>query len=162
MHGHGDKPYLCRYEDCDRSIEGNGFPRRWNLLDHMKRVHNDSGPSSAGCASPSTSSASTPPPAKVIMASRKKRLTSASESVSIKRPKPSRAPCKLASKIDLEPSPPFKGKTRQHLSKKCPQQHIAVAEPLDGLNSPGFFEYQHMTTDYTELDFRLLDADHVF
>lgn len=41
MHGHGDKPFLCSYEGCDRAMPGNGFPRQWNLRDHMKRVHND-------------------------------------------------------------------------------------------------------------------------
>jgi hypothetical protein len=39
LHGHGDNPYLCLFEGCDRSIQGYGFPRRWNLYDHMKRVH---------------------------------------------------------------------------------------------------------------------------
>ena len=43
MHGHGDKPFLCEYEGCDRGLTGNGFPRHWNLMDHMKRVHNDPG-----------------------------------------------------------------------------------------------------------------------
>ncbi|RFU75176.1 hypothetical protein TARUN_7076 [Trichoderma arundinaceum] len=51
LHGHGDKPFLCMYEDCERSILGSGFPRQWNLRDHMKRVHNDHG--STG-ASPTT------------------------------------------------------------------------------------------------------------
>ncbi|KAH6687469.1 hypothetical protein F5X68DRAFT_134185 [Plectosphaerella plurivora] len=41
MHGHGDKPFLCSYDGCDRSMPGNGFPRQWNLRDHMRRVHND-------------------------------------------------------------------------------------------------------------------------
>jgi hypothetical protein len=45
MHGHGDKPYLCSYDSCDRSVAGNGFPRHWNLRDHMRRVHNDPGQS---------------------------------------------------------------------------------------------------------------------
>jgi hypothetical protein len=40
MHGHGEKPFLCRFDGCDRGIPGNGFPRHWNLRDHMKRVHN--------------------------------------------------------------------------------------------------------------------------
>jgi hypothetical protein len=54
MHGHGDKPYLCTYEGCDRSLPGSGFPRNWNLRDHMRRVHNDNGsslPSSHGGSS---------------------------------------------------------------------------------------------------------------
>ncbi|PQE11372.1 c2h2 transcription factor protein [Rutstroemia sp. NJR-2017a BVV2] len=56
MHGHGDKPFLCKYEGCERGVAGNGFPRRWNLYDHMKRVHNDQTTSkdvrSNGSASP--------------------------------------------------------------------------------------------------------------
>jgi len=43
MHGHGEKPYLCTYEGCERSQPGHGFPRQWNLRDHMRRVHNDNG-----------------------------------------------------------------------------------------------------------------------
>jgi hypothetical protein len=41
MHGHGDKPYFCTYKGCERNVPGNGFPRYWNLRDHIKRVHND-------------------------------------------------------------------------------------------------------------------------
>ena len=32
-------PYLCKFLECDRARDGNGFPRRWNQRDHMKRVH---------------------------------------------------------------------------------------------------------------------------
>lgn len=39
MHNHGHNPYLCDYKGCDRAKEGNGFPRKWNQRDHMKRVH---------------------------------------------------------------------------------------------------------------------------
>ncbi|KAI9664897.1 MAG: hypothetical protein M1821_006345 [Bathelium mastoideum] len=35
-----------RYKDCERSIPGNGFPRRYNLFDHMKRVHDYKAPAS--------------------------------------------------------------------------------------------------------------------
>jgi hypothetical protein len=30
--------------DCDRAAQGHGFPRRYNLFDHMKRVHQYDGP----------------------------------------------------------------------------------------------------------------------
>lgn len=43
MHGHGDKPYLCPHAGCDRALPGFGFPRQWNLKDHMRRVHHDDG-----------------------------------------------------------------------------------------------------------------------
>lgn len=39
LHGHGDNPHLCFWEGCERSVPGYGFPRRWNLYDHMRRVH---------------------------------------------------------------------------------------------------------------------------
>ncbi|KAK4151245.1 hypothetical protein C8A00DRAFT_45507 [Chaetomidium leptoderma] len=58
MHGHGEKPYLCTYEGCERSISGHGFPRQWNLRDHMRRVHNDNG-TAAPPASPPASGATT-------------------------------------------------------------------------------------------------------
>ena len=37
MHFYGKNPHLCHYAGCDRAVEG--FPRRWNLNDHMRRVH---------------------------------------------------------------------------------------------------------------------------
>ena len=61
MHGHGDKPYLCTYEGCDRAHPGNGFPRQWNLKDHMRRVHNDSGASLNMAGSPPTQPAASQP-----------------------------------------------------------------------------------------------------
>ncbi|PSR94400.1 hypothetical protein BD289DRAFT_480547 [Coniella lustricola] len=45
MHGHGTKPYPCTFKGCDRAQPGNGFPRKWNLQDHMQRVHNAAPPS---------------------------------------------------------------------------------------------------------------------
>ncbi|KAF2796009.1 hypothetical protein K505DRAFT_323658 [Melanomma pulvis-pyrius CBS 109.77] len=44
MHGHGSRPHLCHFSDCERSVPGHGFPRRYNLFDHMKRVHDFTGP----------------------------------------------------------------------------------------------------------------------
>lgn len=39
LHGHGKDPYRCKFPNCDRAVEGMGFPRKWNLGDHMRRVH---------------------------------------------------------------------------------------------------------------------------
>lgn len=44
MHGHGARPHLCHFSDCERAVPGHGFPRRYNLFDHMKRVHQYDGP----------------------------------------------------------------------------------------------------------------------
>ncbi|KAK0621471.1 hypothetical protein B0T17DRAFT_291695 [Bombardia bombarda] len=65
MHGHGEKPYLCSYEGCERSLTGHGFPRQWNLRDHMRRVHNDNG-TVAQAASP-------PPPTAAVATSTRGR-----------------------------------------------------------------------------------------
>lgn len=39
LHNHGINPYLCKFPGCERARHDNGFPRRWNQRDHMKRVH---------------------------------------------------------------------------------------------------------------------------
>ncbi|KAJ5593988.1 uncharacterized protein N7459_000196 [Penicillium hispanicum] len=57
LHGHGDNPHLCLWEGCERSVPGYGFPRRWNLYDHMRRVHDYA--SSERQSSPETSPSST-------------------------------------------------------------------------------------------------------
>jgi hypothetical protein len=44
MHGHGEKPFLCTFEGCERGVPGNGFLWYWKLCDHMKRLHNRSPP----------------------------------------------------------------------------------------------------------------------
>lgn len=66
MHGHGDKPFLCSYDGCERGVPGNGFPRHWNLRDHMKRVHNDPG-------QPKSNASGSPPPAAAPVTKTKKR-----------------------------------------------------------------------------------------
>ncbi|PKY08432.1 putative C2H2 finger domain protein [Aspergillus campestris IBT 28561] len=62
LHGHGDNPHLCLFEGCDRSVPGFGFPRRWNLFDHMRRVHDYA--SSDRLSSPDASPTSGQPPKK--------------------------------------------------------------------------------------------------
>ncbi|KAK4192048.1 hypothetical protein QBC35DRAFT_374263 [Podospora australis] len=57
MHGHGEKPYLCTYEGCERSVSGHGFPRQWNLRDHMRRVHNDNGTTAQASSPPASGAA---------------------------------------------------------------------------------------------------------
>jgi hypothetical protein len=51
MHGHGARPNLCHYADCERSTPGQGFPRRYNLFDHMRRVHGWQGDKEVASAS---------------------------------------------------------------------------------------------------------------
>ncbi|ESZ99001.1 hypothetical protein SBOR_0659 [Sclerotinia borealis F-4128] len=72
MHGHGDKPFLCKYDGCERGVIGNGFPRRWNLFDHMKRVHNDPCTSRSADGSP-------PPTEKSATGSKKRKQDAITE-----------------------------------------------------------------------------------
>ncbi|KAI9662075.1 MAG: hypothetical protein M1829_006214 [Trizodia sp. TS-e1964] len=60
MHGHGEK--LCRFQNCDRSQPGHGFPRSWNRLDHMRRVHDSSDKAPSNASSSPTQSLATPIP----------------------------------------------------------------------------------------------------
>ena len=91
MHGHGEKPHMCTFPECDRSIPGNGFPRRWNLFDHMKRVHDYTGPASSS----SSSSSSSPTPSSTgsfqantaTLTIRKRRPSSPSQAEPLKRTK---------------------------------------------------------------------------
>ncbi|KAL6238266.1 hypothetical protein BDW75DRAFT_33218 [Aspergillus navahoensis] len=81
LHGHGDNPHLCLFEGCDRSIPGYGFPRRWNLFDHMRRVHDY-----ASSERPSSPDASpTSQPKKKEPTGRKRRVTGVSGAQTMKR-----------------------------------------------------------------------------
>lgn len=62
MHGHGPKPHLCYFKDCERAQEDNGFPRRWNLFDHMKRVHDFAGTEPSNKSTSPAPSSSSPEP----------------------------------------------------------------------------------------------------
>ncbi|KAL2867293.1 putative C2H2 finger domain protein [Aspergillus lucknowensis] len=82
LHGHGDNPHLCLFEGCDRSIPGYGFPRRWNLFDHMRRVHDyaSSEHPSSPDASPTTGATK-----KKETTGRKRRVTGVSGAQTMKR-----------------------------------------------------------------------------
>lgn len=86
MHGHGSKPHLCSYPDCERSVPGNGFPRRYNLFDHMKRVHDFTGPTASPTerVSPPVQGAQ---PTLKRQNSRKRKHTASTEEATEKRQK---------------------------------------------------------------------------
>jgi hypothetical protein len=79
MHGHGDRPHLCFYTGCERGLSGNGFPRRYNLFDHMKRVHDHREDTSTGLPSPETANAD-PSGAHKKTAGRKRKAPSSTTS----------------------------------------------------------------------------------
>lgn len=117
LHGHGDKPFLCVYDGCERAVPGNGFPRQWNLRDHMKRVHNDHG--SAGGSPPSGGSSQS--------VKGRKRKTEVAEQTNATR----KATLKSMPVADTKPVPPSKPLLEQWLD-----QRRVVEDVIRGLNKP--------------------------
>lgn len=139
MHGHGDKPYLCSYEGCDRALPGNGFPRNWNLRDHMRRVHNDNGSSVQAKAS------SPPPTSRKESSKGRKRKNDISESAS-SRKSPS---TKSASVAEVAPTMKVVDVVpNQHAEWYEHQKHLAdlvngFTNPEDPLALQGFLDAQN-------------------
>jgi hypothetical protein len=85
MHGHGDRPHLCFYTGCERGLSGNGFPRRYNLFDHMKRVHDHREDTSTGLPSPETANVDSLITKKTVGRKRKAPSSTTSDPVMQKR-----------------------------------------------------------------------------
>lgn len=85
FHGHGDNPHLCFYPGCERAVPGYGFPRRWNLFDHMKRVHDYTG--SEQPSSPESNAVGQVLKRKDNAGVRKRKVTKAVSATTMKRTK---------------------------------------------------------------------------
>lgn len=92
LHGHGENPHLCHFPGCERAQDRNGFPRKWNLKDHMKRVHGweESDDSLSSGSQPAVSQ-------KPGNTTRKRKGTSPITSVPMKRQSSSQAKARAAS-----------------------------------------------------------------
>ncbi|KAL8910242.1 MAG: hypothetical protein Q9171_004443 [Xanthocarpia ochracea] len=131
MHGHGDKPHLCTYQDCERSIPGNGFPRRWNLFDHMRRVHNHQGQaSSPGSTSPTPSSASSVCPRQSTLAVRKRRTSSSSKAEAMKKTK-SNSSAKAMTSATMQGHQLHSMQLVWHQQKAALNARMAALDPTD-------------------------------
>ncbi|KAI9742235.1 MAG: hypothetical protein M1818_004135 [Claussenomyces sp. TS43310] len=113
MHGHGEKPFLCTSEGCDRGIPGNGFPRHWNLCDHMKRVHNRSPSPSAGKP-------------QAARGGRKRKNESASEGAAAKKSPPAQAPAQRVEPAVLELS----------LNEQWEQRRVQLIKTVQMIKDP--------------------------
>lgn len=147
MHGHGDRPHLCEYTGCDRSLPGNGFPRRYNLFDHMKRVHDHKESPAESTGSPMTgadsqkkggnrkrkASASPPAPA----AQRPKATSSMQQNVqAMYYPTPGYLPGSI---YDVEPN------HRNHAMPLWSTQRSLMAKQMDMLQQDA--ELRRMTAE---------------
>ena len=152
MHGHGEKPHLCYFADCERSQPGNGFPRRWNLGDHMKRMHDYTGPAystgnSTGSSSPTPSSTSS----FYQGIPSKRRPSNASQNESTKRTKPS-ASMKTQSKAAKPIAPSTsQRKQRQSMDKMFHEKKAAIAAGLENLDPKDIRATAQITADYAVL-----------
>ncbi|KAK4690579.1 hypothetical protein P7C71_g6239, partial [Lecanoromycetidae sp. Uapishka_2] len=148
MHGHGEKPHLCIFKDCDRSAEDNGFPRRWNLFDHMKRVH-DYDPPNKGASPPSSTGSRSPPPRDVL---KKKRTPSPTiqilaKKVKIAAPQPTR-PASAARTSALEDLP---GSVPQTLNSLYYEQFNQIRSRLNTLDPTDPFQWEQYQVDTATL-----------
>ncbi|KAI9880524.1 MAG: hypothetical protein M1830_002564 [Pleopsidium flavum] len=137
MHGHGAKPHLCTYEDCERSIPGNGFPRRWNLYDHMRRVHDYTGaPSSNGSASPALSSSSSQYQSTNGQAYRKRKTSAASDTQPPRKNKPAAMARSRSDMRRLPTSSATQEKQLQNMEKEWRDHQARLRHRMDYLQDP--------------------------
>lgn len=143
MHGHGDKPHLCSYTDCERSIQGNGFPRRWNLFDHMKRVHNYTGPPSPpGSTSPTPSSTSSYCQGQTSLPPRKRRLSGSAKPETMKKTKSN-----SSHKASMSPS-----KRLPSMQVAWQQQKASINARMAALDPGDTLAMQQIHADYAMLN----------
>ena len=148
MHGHGEKPHLCWFQDCDRSVSGNGFPRRWNLFDHMKRVHDHTGHASSNESnSPSPSSVSSYYQGLPL---RKRRPSSPSQAEPMKRTKSNTVTKPLAKAGKPATSANSPG-TQQSMQKLWLEQKAAIKTRLDSLDPHDAHASELIHAEYARL-----------
>ncbi|KAL8739514.1 MAG: hypothetical protein Q9190_007689 [Brigantiaea leucoxantha] len=151
MHGHGEKPHLCTYPECDRSITGNGFPRRWNLFDHMKRVHDYNEPaSSTGSTSPTPSSTGSFYQGQATLAIRKRRPSSP---VAVEAPKKAKSTTipKSVAKASKGAAPSSSGKQRQSMQRTFQEQKAAITARMAVLDPSDTLALEQINADYVVL-----------
>ena len=134
MHGHGENPHMCVFPECERAMEGHGFPRRWNLHDHMKRVHGyDAAASSPGSNTPS-------PPAQPVTAGLKKRSPSPKEGAAAKKVKISSTVGKPAEKASqAHPQSHGQGQDRNSIRQVWDEHRVNMADRLRVLGPTNAF-----------------------
>ncbi|KAK7928526.1 hypothetical protein PG985_005524 [Apiospora marii] len=137
MHGHGDKPYACTYEDYSRSLPESGFSRNWNLRDHMRRVHSDYG---ASINSQHGSSFSRRGPASVLVRSRKKDRNRSSKPLSHSR------------KLALEPEPADDAvdaarTAEPALTNRWYEHRSAMQQCLQHYDNPAAFDFLKQSSE---------------
>lgn len=157
MHGHGEKPHMCTFPECDRSIPGNGFPRRWNLFDHMKRVHDYTGPASSSSSSSSPTPSSTGSyQAPTTLAIRKRRPSSPTQGEPLKRTKSSTGNAQPAPKVTkatttTTTTTSLSQNKRQSMQKMWLEQKAAIKARLDSLDPNDAGATEQIQADYAIL-----------
>ena len=145
MHGHGEKPFRCDFPDCSRFLDG--FPRRWNARDHMKRIHNHiPAESPSRSHSPSSSTVSSQSVGKATISARKRRTSSISKPEPSKRSKSGEA--RESAKIQKARSQKFK---LQSLQKEWNEQRLALKERLNNLDPTKVLNPEQIATEYATL-----------
>ncbi|KAJ5626290.1 hypothetical protein N7510_002599 [Penicillium lagena] len=159
LHGHGDNPNLCLWEGCERSVPGYGFPRRWNLFDHMRRVHDYT-------ISERPSSPEAPPVSTTIKrkepAGRKKRITGATPGQTMKR---TRSVHSQASSLKATQSSAHHGHRLQNAERSYYNCRSRLLEELDRITPQNITMHDKVNASLQELftlglNYRHIEASH--
>ncbi|KMO99917.1 hypothetical protein CIRG_00060 [Coccidioides immitis RMSCC 2394] len=132
MHGHGENPHLCRFPSCDRSIPGNGFPRRWNLHDHMRRVHDYTCSEKASSPEGSPIASGKSPAGKKKETAIRKRKGVVSGTQTIKRVRPTQA--QSQSQAAMKASQAHTDQQLQNAEKNYNACLSEIKKDLDNIN----------------------------
>ncbi|KAJ5519557.1 hypothetical protein N7463_000010 [Penicillium fimorum] len=145
LHGHGDNPHLCLWEGCERAVPGNGFPRRWNLYDHMRRVHDYA--TSERHSSPETS-----PGAGQIKkkepTGRKRRVTGATPAPTMKR---TRSVHSQASSIKATQTSTSLGQRLQNAEQNFFKCRSRLLEELSNISPQDTTMHEKVNASFQEL-----------
>ncbi|KAJ5965768.1 hypothetical protein N7481_012482 [Penicillium waksmanii] len=160
LHGHGDNPHLCLWEGCERSVSGNGFPRRWNLYDHMRRVHDYQ--SSERLSSPETSPTAVPAKKKEAASRKRRGVTGPTPAPTMKRTRSvhSHGPAK-ANQATVQ-----YGQRLQNAERNFYQCHARLLEHVGKMTPQDISAHEQVNATLNELftlglTYRQLDASHV-
>jgi len=157
LHGHGNRPYLCEIKDCERSAEGNGFPRHYNLLDHMRRVHGRAKDSRSSSVVPHAANGSDMDGKKVNKARKRKTPARASGSRSEDRRKQTIEPSTSRRQLmKAEPGQSGQRRDQRHLASEWDTRRNLLQQKLQHMQGPqdrltleqierDYAQFQHLT-----------------
>ncbi|KAJ5106049.1 hypothetical protein NUU61_003396 [Penicillium alfredii] len=162
LHGHGDNPHLCLWEGCERSVPGYGFPRRWNLFDHMRRVHDYA--SSERHSSPETSPGAAQPKKKEPTGRKRRGVTGATPAPTMKR---TRSVHSQVGSVKAAHTSPHNGQRLQNAERNYYKCRSRLLEELGSITPQDTSMHEKVNASLQELftlglNYRHIEASEAF